>query len=293
MALEIVPVRPEHVTDLARIAFESFRGIQAGHNFPLDLPTPETALMMLRMLTSRPDFYGVAAMLDGKLVGSNFTQLSDAVSGVGPITVEISNQERGIGKALMQHIIDYSLKNHGPMVRLMQDSFNMRSLSLYTSLGYRVVEPIVLMAYSPAEKADDTVRPLQETDADACDALCRRICKVSRRNELMAMIQHGSESGFIPHGRFAGSALRAYLIPGFIGHGVGETAGDLLITARQSARRTPPPAHRLFVPTRRGTFLREAVKQKMRCIKPMNLMALGPYETADANHAVWSPSIAY
>ena len=195
------------------------------------------------MFVGRGDCYGVAAILDGKIVGSNFTQISDEVCGVGPITVDVSHQGCGIGRALMQNIIDWSLQNHGPMVRLVQESFNMRSLSLYTSLGFTATEPLALMDVCPGERDDPAVRPLNLADLPACDALCQRILHVSRKNELAFMIEHGNMSGFVPHGRFVSSKLVAYLIPGFLGHGVADSAADLLATAVHAARHTPAHAH--------------------------------------------------
>jgi GNAT superfamily N-acetyltransferase len=295
MSLEIVPSRAEHVPELARIVFEAFKGIHDRHRFPLDIPSMDVALHMTDMLVHRPDFYGVAAILDGKIVGSNFTQISDAVSGVGPITVDPACQARGVGRALMRHIVDWSLANHGPMVRLVQDGFNMASLSLYTSIGFTVVEPLVLMGVSPADRADATVRPLESKDLPACEALCAKILKVSRKNELAFMIEHGVKAGFIPHGRFEAERLVAYVIPGFFGHGVAQSADDFLTTVTQTARNVPPPAHKVFIPARNGELFRQALDLKMRSIKLMSLMAMGPYEDplTPATGAAWAPSIAY
>lgn len=295
MALEIVRAKAEHAGEIARIIFEAFKGIQDHHRFPLDIPGMDVATKMTEMLVHRPDFYGVAAIFDGKIVGSNFMQISDPVSGVGPITVDPSCQARGIGRALMRTIVDWSLQNHGPMVRLMQDTYNMASLSLYTSIGFTVVEPVVLMEVKPADRVDATVRPLLAGDVKACDELCTRVMKVSRKNELAFMIEHGGKTGFIPHGRFKDGKVVAYVIPGFLGHGAGESAGDFLATVTQAARNVPPPAHRVFIPVRNGELLRQALNMKMRSIKLMSLMALGPYPEplAPATGAVWAPSIAY
>jgi GNAT superfamily N-acetyltransferase len=293
MPLEIVRMRPEYLPQVVPIVFEAFRNIQEHHRFPLDIPSVEVAGMMMQSFALRPDMYGVVALLDGKVVGSNFTQISDPVSGVGPITVDVSQQAHGVGRALMQNIIDWSLANHGPMVRLVQESFNMRSISLYTSLGFTAVEPLVLMEVKPAEREDPTVRKLTAADLPACDALCQAVQKVSRKNELALMIEHGSHMGFIPHGRFKGNSLTAYVIPGFVGHTVGQSVEDLLTTVTQAARSVPPHVHRMFIPVRHGELFRAALKLKMRCLKPMTLMAMGPYEQPTMSGAAWSPSIAY
>ncbi len=294
MSLELVQPKPEHIPEVSRIIFEAFRGIQEQHRFPLDIPSAEVAGMLANMIANRKDVYGVVAMLDGKVVGSNFTQLSDPVSGVGPITVDPSVQGRGIGRALMQHVVDWSLKNHGPMVRLLQEAYNMASLSLYTSLGFTVVEPVVLMEVKPATSADPSVRPLTSNDLSDCDALCRRVLKVSRKSELAFMIAHGPQVGSVPHGRFQGNRLVGQIIPGFFGYGVAESADDLIVMAAQTAR-VLPPTHRLFVPTRNGQLFRRAMQMGFRCLKPMSIMAMGPYEEpmGPASGAAWSPSIAY
>src|SRR5208282_6199568 len=113
--------------------------------------------------------------------------------------------------------------------------------------------------------------------------------------ELAFMIEHGNKTGFVPHGRFKGESLVAYIIPGFLGHGVAESAGDLLTTVTQAARSVPPPAHKLFVPARNGELFRQSLNMNMRAIKLMSLMSLGPYEEPlpPASGAVWAPSIAY
>lgn len=290
MGLELVKVRPEHLPEIARIIFEAFRGISQAHNFPLDIPNMDLANMIAGMFATRPDFYGVAAILDGTVVGSNFVQVSDEVGGVGPITVDPACQARGIGRALMHHIVAWSVKNHGPMVRLLQDSFNMTSLSLYTSIGFTAAEPSALMEVAPAQEPDPTIRPLTMEDLDACDAQCRRIYKVSRKNELAGMIQSGAAAGIIPNGRFVEGKLAAHIIPGFLGFGVGETADDLLACHAQAARTSPLPVHKAFVPVRNGELFRRALAMKFRCIKIMTLMTLGPYESPSR---MWGPSIAF
>jgi hypothetical protein len=122
------------------------------------------------------------------------------------------------------------------------------------------------------------------------DDLCRRIYKVSRRNEIALMIQDGPAGGMTPHGRFVDGELKALLIPGFIGFGVGETDDDLLTLAQQIALTSPPHTHRLFVPARRGDMLRNALNRKFKALKVMQLMSIGPYESPTG---AWCSSVIY
>ena len=59
-------------------------------------------------------------------------------------------------------------------VRLVQDSFNMLSLSLYASLGFEVKEPLLLMRGKLNGKLPPgiIVRPLEKKDLGECAALC-------------------------------------------------------------------------------------------------------------------------
>ena len=69
MSLEIVRAKQEHVPEIGRIIFAAFKGIQDRHAFPLDITTVDFARFMAGMMVGRPDFYGVTAILDGKLSG--------------------------------------------------------------------------------------------------------------------------------------------------------------------------------------------------------------------------------
>ena len=290
MALEIVPTRSEHIPTLAGIAFVAFQQISEEHGFPPDFSNPDVATMALQMFATRPDIRGITAILDGRVVGSNFAQLSDAVAGIGPITVDPKCQAQGIGRVLMRTIVEWCKANHGPQIRLLQDTFNMRSLSLYTSLGFTVQEPIVLMAVPPAETADPTVRPIAPADLDACAALIEKQYKVSRRNELAVWLQYGSAAGIVPHLRTRDGRLVAVVAPGFLGFSVAETPEDLLATMAHTARIVPPPSQRLLIPVRHGELFRGALLRGWRSIKLLSLMSIGPYETPSG---AWAPSIAY
>ncbi|MFL5665354.1 MAG: GNAT family N-acetyltransferase [Ktedonobacteraceae bacterium] len=80
--------------------------------------------------------------------------MMDAVAGVGPITVDLAFQGKGIGRALMTEVIKYARRNHIKSLRLQQDAFNVASLSLYASLGFEVKESVAVMQATPAPEAN-------------------------------------------------------------------------------------------------------------------------------------------
>lgn len=279
----LAPAQPAQIDELGRIVYEAFKDISSAHGFPPDFPSVHVARQAVGMMVSRPDFYGVAASLDGQIAGSNFLSLSDPVAGVGPITVDCAFQGRGIGRLLMSDVIRYANEHGIAMVRLVQDAYNTRSISLYAELGFDTRHALALMQASPA--TDPSVRDAVNGDLDALEALCTRIYKVTRRGEVAAAIQHG----FPVLARVRDGRIRAYLIPGVFGHGVGESEEDMLALAQEAAHRaTQPPL--VFAPLDEADLFRKFLAAGFRTVKMMNLMTVGPYE---APARVWMPSILY
>ncbi len=286
MALVLVPAKPEHISELGRICYEAFKDISDRHHFPSDFSSAAMGRMIIGLLTAREDCYGVAAMMGGQPAGSNFLLMADEVGGIGPITVEVSMQSQGIGRALMQDVIAHAKEAGVERVRLLQDSFNMTSLSLYASLGFDTKEPVAVMQPLPGDQPDWTVRPVTESDLDVVEELSRSIYGVSRRNEVAS----GITGPFRPFLRERNGRVAGYFIPGIAGHGVAETEDDLVALVRETARQMPPDFHRVLCPLTEGDLYRKLLAAGCRNIKVMNLMALGPYERPDG---AWLPSILY
>ncbi len=284
--VQLVPAEPQHALELGRICYEAFKDIADRHGFAPDFPSVQVARKTIGMLVERKDVYGVAAIVNGELAGSNYLSLTDPVAGVGPITVDCAFQGRDLGRALMQNVIDYASRNNIARVRLLQDAFNMASLSLYASLGFEVKHPVAEMNLNAAVKADATVRPVQEGDLAALDELCQKNYKTSRRNELAVAVH----AGLSPVLRERGSRFTGYLIPGLFGHGVAETCDDAVALATQAARLIPHDRARSLCPLDDGPLFHAFLKAGCRTVKIMNVMAMGPYE---APTSVWMPSILY
>jgi GNAT superfamily N-acetyltransferase len=164
--------------------YEAFAGIADQHAFPRDFPSVEVATQLATAFIAEPLVFGVVADVDGKVVGSNFLSEGDPIRGVGPITVDPSVQGTRVGRRLMQAVIERGQEAAG--VRLVQDSFNTRSYSLYASLGFDVKEPLLLMRGTPAGKPNSsaTVRPMAEADVTACARLCAAVHGYERSHEL-------------------------------------------------------------------------------------------------------------
>src|SRR5689334_10570719 len=139
-------LRPPTAADIpatAQLVFDAFASIHDRHNFPRDFPTLESAQGFAQMWMMHPKIWGVLAVResDGKIVGCNFLNERNSVPGVGPICVDPTLQASGIGKRLMQAVIERGQSIGAKSIRLMQDAFNTASMSLYASLGFVLNEP--------------------------------------------------------------------------------------------------------------------------------------------------------
>jgi GNAT superfamily N-acetyltransferase len=277
---------PTDTEACAQICFDAFGGIQDHHRFPKDFPVLEAAAGVMGMWIPHPAVWGVVAELDGRIVGSNFLDERDPIRGVGPITVDPQGQNAGVGRKLMEAVLERG--REAPGIRLLQDAFHMRSLSLYESLGFDVKEPVAVITGKPSSDPPDgvEVRALEEGDLDACEALCKRVHGLERTNELRDAIQAFKPFVAVRDDRITAYASSIVFWP--MNHGVAESDEDMeALILGASAAVSEPIA--FLVPLRSGLF-RWCLSEGLRLVKPMNLMALGEYHEPGGS---WFPSVLY
>jgi hypothetical protein len=108
------------------------------------------------------------------------------MAGIGPITVDPATQNLGVGRKLMQVVMDRTRERHPAGMRLVQAAYHNRSLSLYTTLGFDVREPLSCVQGRPLDRnvPGCVVRPAQPRDLEACNALSRRVHGFDRGTEF-------------------------------------------------------------------------------------------------------------
>jgi GNAT superfamily N-acetyltransferase len=284
MGLELVPAKPEHISELGRICYEAFKDLADRHGFPTDFPSASFARMVTGSLVHSESVYAVTAMVDGQVAGSNFLSVHDEVGGVGPISVEVPLQGDGTGRALMVSVLDHARRSGLDKVRLMQDAFNVRSLALYASLGFDTRTPCAVMLPQPAEAADASIRSVTERDLGDIEDLSRRFYKVSRRNEVAGSLS-GPSRPLLREGK---GRIVGYFSLGMAGHGIAETNEDALALVQESSRGIPSEMARFFCPLTNASLYRSFLGAGCRNVKVMNLMTVGPYEEPEA---CWLPSV--
>jgi GNAT superfamily N-acetyltransferase len=270
-----VTLRPGTTQDAERcgmICYSAFKAISEHHNFPPDFPSPEIAIKFLSQLLANPNIYGVVAEVDGQVVGSNFVDERSVIAGIGPITIVEQAQNRAIGRALMQHVLDRVALRRFPGFRLVQGAYHSRSLSLYTKLGFVAREPLSTMQGPPlnTEIPGYSVRPATVSDMDACNKVCLKVHGHHRGGELLDAVREGTAAVVEHGGRITGYTTAV----GFLGHSVGETNEELRALIGAAPAFLGPG---FLLPTRNAELFRWCLERGLRIVQPMTLMSVGLY----------------
>jgi GNAT superfamily N-acetyltransferase len=289
MTIALRPIEPADGEACARIAYEAFGGLQDYHQFPRDFPTLEAAVQLTSNFIAHPAIWGVVAEAEDRIVGSNFLDERGSITGVGPITVDPKAQGHGVGRRLMEAIIERGA--HAAGIRLLQDSFNMQSLSLYASLGFDVKELTVVMSGRPRGGPSPSieVRPLEEGDLEQCERLCLNVHGFERTNELRDALHVPVFSPIVAlrDGRITAYATTLTFFPA--AYAVAETEEDMraLITGALAAGDDPAS---FLLPMRQADLFRWCLNEGLRAVKPMTYMTIGEYRKPNG---CWIPSVLY
>ena len=287
MGVSIRPAAADDAEACGRIIHDAFAVIAAAHAFPPDFPSAEAGTQLAAAMIASPAAYGVVAESDdGRVVGSNFLAEGDPIRAVGPITVDPAFQGGGVGRRLMEAVLERARGARG--VRLLQDAFNTRSVALYASLGFEVKEPLLLMSGTPRSGPAPglAVRPMVEGDLGACAALHAAVHGVDRANEVREALRL-----FAPMVVERGGRVRGYLTaPGFwlMNHGVAEAEEDMAALLAGAAALAGSVS--LLLPMRQAGLFRWCLGAGLRAVKPMTLMAMGEYREPER---CWFPSVLY
>ncbi|MGH8219798.1 MAG: GNAT family N-acetyltransferase [Steroidobacteraceae bacterium] len=270
---------------LGDICYRAFKAIADTHHFPPDVPSPEVGTALLAGFLSHERFFAVVAEADGRIIGSNFLDERNPVSGVGPITVDPALQNEGAGRALMQAVMQRSQEAGVPAIRLVQAGYHTRSLALYLKLGYQVREPLVCLQGPAAGKLMPgyPVRAASAKDLEACNRLCLRVHGHERGGELADAVAQGTARVVERAGRVTGYATSI----AFFSHAVAESNDDLRALIR-AAESFPGPG--FLAPARNTELVRWCLGEGLRIVHTMTLMTIGLYNTPDG---AWLPSVTY
>ena len=266
------PATPQDVAVCGDTCYRAFAAINAAHNFPCDFPHAEAATGLIAWMFSAPGVYSVVAESNGRILGSNCLDERSIIHGIGPITVDPDTQNKGVGRKLMEAVIEHAHHRGAAGVRLVQAAFHNRSLSLYTSLGFDVREPLSVLQGRTRERSIPgcTVRPATVADLPACNALSHRVHGFDRGTDLAQSIERGTALVTERGGRI--TAYASHLA--FFGHTTAESNTDLQALIASVDSFAGPG---ILVPTRNAELFRWCLSNGLRIVEPMTLMSMGLY----------------
>lgn len=264
--LWIRPVEPGDVAACAEIESAAFPGASS----------LKAARRLIERLVRHPGVYGVVAEQGGAVVGQCFLYEHDPIRAVGPLAVAPAAQGRGVGRRLMEAVLERAAGAAG--VRLTQAPHHPASFALYVSLGFEVKEPLAMLTgrFRGGRPADATVRSMRVEDLAAAARLCQRVHGFARTGDLGEALATGGEPLVLERdGRIVAYASHRRL--GDDAHAVAEAEADLRGLLLGLA---PPRGVRLTirVPTRHASLLRWCLDEGLRVGTPQTLMAKGAYQ---------------
>ena len=256
--------------DCARTFYDAFESIAAAHNLPIEPPSREFSHFKISQMLGHDGFAGLVAERDGEVVGSAFIDERAVIAGIGPVSVDPSAQDDGVGRALMEAALERTRDRAG--VRLVQTAYHYRSLALYAKLGFAVREPLsVVQGAPPAISVPGRgVRPAVEDDIAQCDALCIRVHGHDRSWELRDEIAAGTARVVERSTGISGYATGF----GYGWHAVAESNEDL-IALLASAEMFMGLG--FLMPSRNAELLRWCLEHGMRIVQQSTLMTIGLY----------------
>lgn len=280
MSTDLRAARKDDVPACGRVMYEAFRDIAERHNFPPDFPSAEAAMALLAGLLEAPGFDAFVAEQDGRVIGSVFVSRRASVGGISVLTVDPSDQNRAVGRSLLERGMEFLAEHGHRRQQLVQAGYHNRSLCLYAKRGFLPSEVLANVTGRPigVEVPGRAVRRAVEGDADACNALCRAVHGFDRPGEVAHAIARGTAAVVEHGGRITGYSTAV----GFVGHGVGETNEDVKALIGSVDAFSGPG---ILIPIRNRELFRWCLDHGLRVVQQMLLMDTLPSEPP--NGAYW------
>ncbi len=133
----------------------------------------------------------------GRLMGSCFYHPRPRHVGLGIMNVHPNYFGAGVGRALLQHIVEFTDRNGYKALRLTQSAFNLDSYSLYTRAGFvprcafqDVVVPVPPNGMNATAPGADRVREATLADVPAMAGLETEVSGITREQDYRYAIEN-------------------------------------------------------------------------------------------------------
>jgi GNAT superfamily N-acetyltransferase len=270
---------------LGDIFFDALGGIAERHNFPVEFPAREHARNAVTDMIDDDRFFGIVAERDRRIAGCAFLDERGVIVGVGPVVVDASVQDAGIGRTMMEEALRRERTRGAAGVRLIQATYHVRSMGLYAKLGFEARAPLSVVHGTPPRVtvAGMSVRAATKDDVDACGNVCTQVHGHDRNEELLAAIAAGTARVVERPDRISGYATEV----GYEGHAVGEGNDDMIALISSTETFSGLGVR---IPSANAGLLRWCLQHGLKIAQQSIVMTLGLYNEPQG---AWIPSDRY
>jgi len=291
---------PADVPRVGEILHEAFNEVFVAHGYPAPIPELAAGRALVSAYRDYEPDGSIVAVHEGRIVGSAFFHRRGDRAGVGPVTVDPVYQGSGVGRRLMERVMDEV--SDCASIRLFQDAFNRASFALYVRLGFVVRDVMAVLRaeparFGPAEAPGGPPRPAPDGPAGAAGppaGVCREMkpgdlvdmvaCDVAltgmnRPRDLAFLSEHGPtavlERGVEIRGFAASFVVKDTL---FLGPAAAPSAADLVRLAADVTGRSGARVVSARAPSRPGDLLEKLLQAGFEVRSLGTYMVRGHYE---------------
>lgn len=307
--LTIRPLMPADIPRAGEILHQAFNEVFAAHGYPAPISDLAAGRALVTAYRDYEPTGSFVALHEGRIVGSAFLHRRGDRVGVGPVTVDPSCQGRGVGRKLMERIIEEV--GDCTSIRLFQDAFNRESFALYVRLGFVVRDVMAVLRAAPprfdADVAPGAPDPGASPGAGAClsdgrsggagagsPAICREmepwdlvnavacdtaLTGMSRPRDLAFLLDHGQAAVLEQDGGIRGFAA-SFLVRDtlFVGPAAAPTAAELVRLVADLTRRSGARVVSVRAPSRPGDLLQMLLQAGFEVRSLGTYMVRGRYD---------------
>lgn len=285
MNIQVRNAKPDDIQRCGEIYFDAFKEISSAHNFPQDQPSVEFTTATVQGMLAHNDSFCLVAETAEDILGFAALHLRPPIGGIGPITVAPRYHGAGIGRLLMEALEKEAENQNLKGTRLVQAAYNRHSLSLYTKLGYNVVELLINLQGNPImdEQPGFCVRTASNSDIDSCRLICKKVHGFSRDLDIETGIENGTAMIVERQQNITGYTCGI----GFRAHSAALTSEDLRALISTSESFAGPG---FLLPAKEGDLFRWCLERGLRVVQPMALMVKGWYQSPAG---AYLPSVSF
>jgi GNAT superfamily N-acetyltransferase len=281
-------LREANVEDARRLGdifFDALGAIAQRHSFPVEFPSREYARTAVTDMVGDDRFFGIVAERDRRVAGCAFLDERGVIVGVGPVVVDPSAQDAGIGRLMTEEALRRERTRGAAGVRLIQATYHVRSMGLYAKLGFEAREPLSVVHGTPrrVKVPGVSVRAATERDLDACGHVCVQVHGHDRKQELLAAIAADTARVVERSDRISGYTTDL----GYEGHAVGEGNDDIIALISSTDAFS---GLGIRIPSTNSGLLRWCLQNGLKIAQQSILMTVGLYNDPQG---AWIPSDRY